>query len=89
MTTQKPLPNDLIGSLLSNDQKPEDILGENGILKQPTKALIGRALQAEMTEHLGHSKHDNVINNLGNTRNDKSRKALKGDFGELPIKIPP
>lgn len=88
MTTQKSLPNDLIDSLLSNYQKPEDILGENGILKQLTKALIERALQAEMTEHLGHSKHDNVINNLGNTRNGKSRKTLKGDFGELSIEIP-
>jgi len=62
MTTQKALPNDLIDSLLSNYQKPEDLIGENGLLKQLTKALVERALQAEMTEHLGHNKHEPVNN---------------------------
>ena len=37
--------------------KPEDLIGENGLLKQLTKALFERALQAEMTVHLGHEKH--------------------------------
>ena len=53
MTTQSLLPNDLIDALLSNYKKPEDLFGENGLLKQLTKALVERALQAEMTEHLG------------------------------------
>ena len=54
MTTTKTLPNDLIDQMLSGYKKPEDLIGENGLLKQLTKALIERALQAEMTEHLGH-----------------------------------
>lgn len=54
--TQKPLSNDLIDSLLGDYKKPEDLIGENGLLKQLTKALVERSLQAEMTEHLGHSK---------------------------------
>lgn len=41
-----------------------------------------------MTDHLGHSKHAPVANSTGNTRNGKSRKTLKGDFGELPIEVP-
>jgi putative transposase len=53
MTALKPIPNDLIDSLLANYQKPEDIIGESGLLKQLTKALIERALQAEMAQHLG------------------------------------
>jgi putative transposase len=88
MTVSKPIPTDLINSLLSGYQKPEDLLGENGLLKQLTKALVERALQAEMTEHLGHAKHNPVINPTGNTRNGKSQKTLKGDFGELPLEIP-
>ena len=88
MTTQSLLPNDLIDALLSNYKKPEDLIGENGLLKQLTKALVERALQAEMTEHLGHHKHSAVNNTAGNTRNGKSTKTLKGDFGELPIEIP-
>jgi putative transposase len=88
MTTQSLLPNDLIDALLSNYKKPEDLIGENVLLKQLTKALVERALQAEMTEHLGHDKHSPVNNTAGNTRNGKSTKTLKGDFGALPIEIP-
>ncbi len=88
MTETKPIPTDLIDALLSGYQKPEDLLGANGLLKQLTKALVERALEAEMTEHLGHAKHESVNNGTGNTRNGKSRKTLKGDFGELPIEIP-
>jgi putative transposase len=57
-------------------------------LKQFTKALVEHALEAEMTEHLGHARHEPVNTPTGNTRNGKSRKTLKGDFGELPIEIP-
>lgn len=88
MTTTKTLPNDLIDQLLSGYKKPEDLIGENGLLKQLTKALIGRALQAEMTEHLGHDKYATVSNLTGNARNGKSNKTLKGEFGELLIEIP-
>lgn len=88
MTPPKPLPTDLIDGLLADYKKPEDLIGEHGLLKQLTKALVERALQAEMAEHLGHDKHETVINATGNTRNGKSRKTLKGEFGELPIEIP-
>ena len=79
---------DLIDKLLADYKKPEDIIGENGLLKQLTKALLERAMQAEMTEHLGYAKHDQAGNNSGNSRNGKTTKALKGDFGELPLETP-
>lgn len=88
MITPKSLPTDLIDSLLADYKKPEDLIGENGLLKQLTKALVERALQAEIAEHLGHDKHETVTNLTGNARNGKSRKTLKGEFGELPIEIP-
>jgi putative transposase len=88
VTLPKALPNELIDSLLSNYKKPEDLIGENGLLKQLTKALVERALQAEMAEHLGHDKHELLTNSTGNTRNGKIRKTLKGEFGELPIEVP-
>ncbi len=88
MITPKSLPTDLIDSLLADYKKPEDLIGENGLLKQLTKALVERALQAEMAGHLGHDKHETVTNSTGNARNGKSRKTLKGEFGELPIEIP-
>jgi len=91
MTVEKKksaVPTELLDSLLANYQKPEDLIGENGLLKQLTKLLVERALDAEMTQHLGHGKHETVANPAGNTRNGKSKKTLKGDFGELPIEIP-
>lgn len=35
----------LIDKLLADYKKPEDIIGENGLLKQLTKALLERAMQ--------------------------------------------
>jgi Transposase, Mutator family len=55
----------LIDKLLADYKKPEDIIGENGLLKQLTKALLERAMQAEMTDHLGYAKHDQAGNNSG------------------------
>jgi hypothetical protein len=71
----------LIDKLLAEYKKPEDIIGENGLLKQLTKALLERAMQAEMTGHLGYEKHDPAGNNSGNSRNGATTKTLKGDFG--------
>lgn len=55
-----------IDTLLKSYKTPEEILGENGLLKQLTKAVLQRALQAEMTLHLGHEKHGSVSTKGGN-----------------------
>jgi len=89
MTIRKhDVPEELLSSLMANYKKPEDLIGENGLLKQLTKLLVEKALDAEMTEHLGHDKHEPVANAVGNTRNGRSKKTLKGDFGKLPIAVP-
>jgi putative transposase len=80
--------NELIDRLLADYKKPEDLIGENGLLKQLTKRLVERALEAEMSEHLGHDKNKPVANASGNTRNGKSKMTRKGEFGELPIDNP-
>jgi hypothetical protein len=72
----------LIDKLLAEYKKPEDIIGENGLLKQLTKAVLERALNAELTDHLGYEPHDPAGHNTGNSRNGMSKKKLKGDFGE-------
>ena len=89
MTTKKhEVPQELLASLLADYKKPEDLIGANGLLKQLTKLLVEKALDAELTEHLGHERHEAVANTGGNTRNGKSKKTLKGEFGELPIEVP-
>lgn len=82
------LDKDLIDKLLGDYQKPEDLIGENGLLKQLTKALIERAMNAELTHHLGYEKNDAEGRGSGNSRNGTSRKKLTGDFGEVDIEVP-
>jgi len=82
------LDKDLLDKLIADYQRPEDLIGENGLLKQLTKALVERAMNAELTHHLGYKKSDPQGRGSGNSRNGKSRKKLKGDFGEIEIEVP-
>src|SRR5271155_6271998 len=79
---------ELIDKLLSDYEKPEDLIGEKGLLKQLTKALVERALHAELTTHLGYEKHSAEGQHSGNSRNGTSAKRLKGEFGTLEIAVP-
>jgi putative transposase len=80
--------NELIDELLKDYQKPEDIIGENGLLKRFVKAVLERAMNAELTHHLGYEKHDPAGYKSGNSRNGTSDKTVKGEFGKLEIQIP-
>jgi putative transposase len=88
MTKDKSIDTELIDNLLKDYKKPEDLIGENGLLNQLTKQLLERAMAAELTEHVGYEKHDPAGRNSGNSRNGKSAKTLKGNFGTLPIEVP-
>ena len=44
--TQHPITDELLDQLLANYQNPEDLIGADGILKQLTKKLVERALDA-------------------------------------------
>jgi putative transposase len=66
----------------------EAVAGEHGLLKQLTKAILERALSAELTTHLGYEKHEVAGRGSGNSRNGASKKRLKGDFGTLDIEVP-
>lgn len=83
-----PIDTEIIDRLLKDYKSPEDVLGENGLLKQFTKAILERAMAAELTHHLGYEPHAVDGKNTGNSRNGKSKKTVKGDFGELPIETP-
>ncbi|MEK7996940.1 MAG: IS256 family transposase [Planctomycetota bacterium] len=78
----------LLDELLADYKKPEDIIGENGLLKQLTKAVLERALNAELSEHVGYEKHDPAGYNSGNSRNGTTKKTLKGEFGEMELETP-
>ncbi len=51
------IPDDLLDSLMKDYKNPEDLIGKSGLLKQLTKQLLERAMQAEINEHLGYAKN--------------------------------
>ena len=79
---------ELIDKLLADYKGPEDLVGEHGLLKQLTKALVERAMEAELTHHLGYAKHDPAGRGTGNARNGSSKKTIQGDFGQAEIAVP-
>ncbi len=79
---------ELLDVLMKDYKKPEDLIGENGLLKQFTKRLLERAMQSELTEHLGYEKHAPNGKNSGNSRNGGYKKTISGDFGSLDIPTP-
>ena len=81
-----PITREMLDELLKDYQKPEDILGDNGIIQQLTKAILERALEGELTHCLGYEKHARSDSN--NSRNGKSSKTLKGKKGEFAIDVP-
>lgn len=80
--------DELLDILMKDYKKPEDLIGENGLLKQLTKRLLERAMQTELTEHLGYEKHAPNGKNSGNSRNGGYKKTITGDFGNLDITTP-
>ena len=73
---------------LLKGKKTEEIVGPNGLLKQLTKALLERAMNAELTHHLGYEKGQPEGRGSGNNRNGTSRKTVQGDFGRTEIAVP-
>lgn len=88
MSDKKAISRELLDQLIADYKKPEDLIGEDGLLKQLTKALVERALDTELTAHLGHKRHDDVGNTAGNVRNGRTQKTITGDFGVVDIEIP-
>jgi putative transposase len=79
---------ELIDELLKDYETPQDILGEGGLLKELTKAVIERCLETELDTHLGYPKHTRKGNATGNRRTGHSQKTLKGEQGHLDIEVP-
>ncbi|MGI0154482.1 IS256 family transposase [Idiomarina loihiensis] len=83
-----PISDKLIDQLLDGCDSPEDILGEAGLLKQLTKKVAERVLEAEMEAHLGYAPNDSAGNNSGNSRNGKTKKTVRSINGDVELDIP-
>lgn len=79
---------EVLDQLIAGYKKPEDLLGPTGLLRQLTAALVERAMEAELTDHLGYEKHDPAGHGSGNSRNGHSKKTLKSAKGDIPVDVP-
>lgn len=82
------LSKEVLDELMKNYKGPDDITGPEGLLKELTKALVERAMQAEMTDHLGYEKSEQNKKLTDNRRNGSTKKTLRSDQGPMEVDIP-
>jgi putative transposase len=83
------LPDAVVDELLAGARSEEEIAGPGGVLAQLTKRLVERALEVELTDHVGYEPHAEPPGGTGNTRNGKGRpKTLITDSGPVQIQAP-
>lgn len=83
-----PETNAFLDSLLKGVKSPEDITGTGGLLDQLSARFINRALEAEMTGHLGHESGAKPLEHQENRRNGRTSKKLRSKSGAVKIEMP-
>jgi putative transposase len=84
----EPIADEVIDQLLAGASSEQEIAGPGGLLAQLTKRLVERAMEVELTDHLGYEPHQEPPGGTGNTRNGTSPKRLIGEHGEVQIDAP-
>jgi putative transposase len=79
---------EIVNELVKNIKTSEELFGQNGLIQQLTQHLINRALEVELTHHLGYDKHAKAGYNTGNSRNGKTVKTLTTPTGQIDIQVP-
>jgi putative transposase len=82
------LPDGVIDELLAGATTEEQITGQGGLLGQLTKRLVERAMEVELTDHLGYEPHVEPPGGTGNTRNGSTTKRLITEHGEVQVNTP-
>lgn len=85
---KRDLLDELIREHLAEGKNPKELLEEGGLLKQLTKQLVQKCLEAEMDTHLGYEKNERAGKGSENRRNGYSKKNLKSEQGEINLGIP-
>lgn len=80
--------DEILDGLIGDAKTQGDLFGEGGLIKELSKRLMERMLEAEMTHHLGYEKHAPEGKNTGNSRNGKTSKTVKTGNGEIKLDIP-
>jgi putative transposase len=84
----KKINDDLLDELLKGCERPEDLLGDGGLMKDLKKSLMQRMLGAELAEHLGYEHGAEAPPVQVNRRNGTTRKTVKSEDGSFEIEVP-
>jgi putative transposase len=82
------LSDELVDELLAGARSEQEIVGPGGLLADLTRRLVERAMDAELTDHLGYEAHRAPPGGGGNTRNGGTPKTLHTEHGSVQIKTP-
>jgi putative transposase len=82
------LPDGVIDELLAGASTEQQLVGQGGLLGQLTKRLVERAMEVELTDHLGYEPHVEPPGGTGNTRNGSTPKRLITEHGEVDVNTP-
>jgi putative transposase len=82
------IPDEMIDELLAGASTEEEIAGPGGLLAELTKRLVERAMEVELTGHVGYEPHAEPPGGTGNTRNGTSPKRLVTEHGQVEIDAP-
>lgn len=82
------LPDGVVDELLAGAHGEEEIVGPGGLLSQLTKRLVERAMEVELTDHLGYEPHLEPPGATGNARNGSTPKTLMTEHGPVAIDTP-
>ncbi len=80
--------DEVIDELLAGAKTEEEIAGPGGLLAQLTKRLVERAMEVELTDHLGYEPHQEPPGGAGNTRNGTTPKTLVTEHGRVGLDTP-
>jgi hypothetical protein len=64
------------------------LTGEGSMLGELVKAVLERALEVELTAHLGYPRHDPSGHRSGNSRNGTISKKVQTGIGPVGIEVP-
>jgi putative transposase len=85
---RRQLPDEVVDQLLAGARSEEEIVGPGGLLAQLTQRLVERALEVELTDHLGFERHQEPPGGTGNQRNGRTSKTLSTEHGPVQINTP-
>jgi putative transposase len=88
MPSDKRISNELLDELLAGASTEQEIAGPGGVLAQLTKRLVERAMEVELTEHVGYEPHCEPPGGAANQRNGTSPKTLITEHGQVGIDAP-